>query len=153
MGGEHRTFALRLVQKPSFVELDVLEFGAHDAAHDDLYLLRDTESQCTEEIRGSTDLRRILYASAGLAMLLLACEQGERLDWWRSGVFNGLFAGGSFFLLCALVRRLRGPNPLVALPYLLKWNTVLLGSLLFLLPLHSLHDHHSGAAGAGHPRF
>ena len=72
-----------------------------------------------------------LYASAGLAMLLAACEQGERLDWWRSGVFNALFAGGIFFLLCALVRRLRGPNPLVALPYLLKWNTILLGSLLF----------------------
>ena len=72
-----------------------------------------------------------LYASAGLAMLLAACEQGERLDWWRSGVFNGLFAGGTFLLLCALVRRLRGPNPLVALPYLFKWNTVLLGSLLF----------------------
>jgi len=72
-----------------------------------------------------------LYASSGLAMLLVACEQGERLDWWRSGVFNGLFAGGSFFLLCALVRRLRRPNPLVALPYLLKWNTVVLGLLLF----------------------
>src|SRR5258708_73217 len=72
-----------------------------------------------------------LYASTGLALLLAACEQGERLDWWRSGVFNALFAGGGFFLVCALVRRLRGPNPLVALPYLLKWNTVLLGSLLF----------------------
>src|SRR5260221_1422515 len=72
-----------------------------------------------------------LYASAGLAMLLLACEQGERLDWWRSGVFNSLFAAGAFFLLCALVRRLRGPNALVALPYLLKRNTMLLGILLF----------------------
>jgi DHA2 family multidrug resistance protein len=72
-----------------------------------------------------------LYASAGLAMLLAACEQGERLDWWRSGVFNALFAGGAFFLLCALVRRIRGPNRLVVLPYLFKWNTVLLGILLF----------------------
>ena len=72
-----------------------------------------------------------LYASAGLAMLLVACEQGERLDWWRSGVFNALFVGGAFLLLCALVRRLLRPNPLVALPYLLKWNTVLLGALLF----------------------
>jgi MFS transporter, DHA2 family, multidrug resistance protein len=72
-----------------------------------------------------------LYASTGLAMLLAACEQGERLDWWRSGAFNALFAAGTFFLLCALVRRLRGPNRLVALPYLLKWNTVLLGILLF----------------------
>ena len=72
-----------------------------------------------------------LYASVGLAMLLAALEQGERLDWWRSGVFNALFAGGAFFVLCALVRRLFGPNPLVALPYLRNWNTVLLGTLLF----------------------
>src|SRR2546422_5071873 len=72
-----------------------------------------------------------LYASVGLAMLLAACEQGERLDWWRSGVFNALLGGGAFFLLCALVLRLCGPNRLVALPYLLKWNTLLLGTLLF----------------------
>jgi DHA2 family multidrug resistance protein len=72
-----------------------------------------------------------LYASLGLAMLLAALEQGERLDWWRSGVFNALSAGGAFLVLCALVRRLVGPNPLVALPYLLKWNTILLGCLLF----------------------
>ena len=72
-----------------------------------------------------------LYLSLGLAMLLTAIEQGERLDWWRSGLFTGLFLGGSFLVLCSLVRRLLGPNPLVALPYLWKWNTVLLGSLLF----------------------
>jgi len=95
-----------------------------------LHLLRDTETNAPKN-RESTELRRFLYASAGLAMLLVACEQGERLDWWRSGVFNALFAGGAFFLMCALVRRLRGPNPLVALPYLLKWNTLLLGTLLF----------------------
>jgi DHA2 family multidrug resistance protein len=72
-----------------------------------------------------------LYLSAGLALVFAALQQGQRLDWWRSGVFNGLFWSGSFFLLCALVRRLRGPNPLVALPYLVKRNTILLGSLLF----------------------
>src|SRR5246127_5298788 len=73
-----------------------------------------------------------LYASAGLAMLLGAFEQGERLDWWRSGVFTALVAGGFFLLLCALVRRLRSPNPLVDVPYLRQWNTVLLGIGLFL---------------------
>ena len=73
-----------------------------------------------------------LYASAGFAMLLGAFEQGERLDWWRSGVFVALFAGGSFFLLCSLVRRLRSPNPLVDMPYLRQWNTILLGIGLFL---------------------
>jgi DHA2 family multidrug resistance protein len=72
-----------------------------------------------------------LYLSAGLALIFAALQQGQRLDWWRSGVFNAWFWSGSFFLLCALVRRLRAPNPLVALPYLLKWNTILLGCLLF----------------------
>jgi DHA2 family multidrug resistance protein len=72
-----------------------------------------------------------LYLSFGLALIFTALQQGQRLDWWRSGVFNALFWSGSFFLLCALVRRLRAPNPLVALTYLAKWNTILLGCLLF----------------------
>jgi MFS transporter, DHA2 family, multidrug resistance protein len=72
-----------------------------------------------------------LYLSSGLALMFAALQQGQRLDWWRSGVFNALFWSGAFFTLCALVRRLLGPNPLVALPYLWRWNTVLLGSLLF----------------------
>jgi len=72
-----------------------------------------------------------LYLSAGLALMLAALQQGQRLDWWRSGVFNALFWSGAFFTLCALVRRLLGPNPLVALPFLWQWNTVLFGSLLF----------------------
>jgi DHA2 family multidrug resistance protein len=72
-----------------------------------------------------------LYLSAGLALIFAALQQGERLDWWRSGEYNALFWSGFFFLLCAFIRRLRGPNPLVALPYLGKWNTILLGSLLF----------------------
>ena len=72
-----------------------------------------------------------LYLSAGLALMFAAIQQGQRLDWWRSGVFNALFWSGAFFTLCALIRRLCGPNPLVALPYLWQWNTVLLGMLLF----------------------
>ena len=72
-----------------------------------------------------------MYLSAGLAILFTAIQQGERLDWWRSGTFTALFLAGSFLLLCALVRRLRGPNPMVALPYLWQWNMVVLGSLLF----------------------
>jgi DHA2 family multidrug resistance protein len=68
-----------------------------------------------------------LYASAGFAMLFAALDQGQRLDWWRSGLFNGLFCGATIFLLGSLLRRLRSPNPLVDLPYLRQWNTTLLG--------------------------
>jgi DHA2 family multidrug resistance protein len=73
-----------------------------------------------------------LYASAGFAMLYAALDQGQRLDWWRSGLFNALFFGAMVFLLGSLVRRLRSPNPLVDLPYLREWNTVLLGVALAL---------------------
>ena len=73
-----------------------------------------------------------LYGSAGFATLYAALDQGERLDWWRSGVFTALFIAGAFFLLCALVRRVRGPNPLVDLLFLGKRDTLLLGSVLFL---------------------
>jgi MFS transporter, DHA2 family, multidrug resistance protein len=71
------------------------------------------------------------YASAGLALLFAAIDQGQRLDWWRSGLFTALFASGTFLLLCAAVRRLRGPNPLVDLPYLWNRNTLILGLALF----------------------
>jgi MFS transporter, DHA2 family, multidrug resistance protein len=72
-----------------------------------------------------------LYASAGVALLFAALDQGQRLDWWQSGLFTALVTTGIFFVLCAIVRRLRRPNPLVDLPYLRKWNTLVLGFGLF----------------------
>jgi len=72
-----------------------------------------------------------LYASTGLGLLFAALDQGQRLDWWRSGLFTSLFVGGVFFVLCSLIRRRRGPNFLVDLPYLRKRNTLLLGFALF----------------------
>ena len=72
-----------------------------------------------------------LYLSAGFALLFAALDQGQRLDWWRSGLFTSFLVSGVFLLLCALVRRLRSPNFLVDLPYLRKWNTVLLAFALF----------------------
>ncbi|HKE09561.1 MAG TPA: MFS transporter [Candidatus Acidoferrum sp.] len=79
---------------------------------------------------GPPSFAGFLYASAGFALLFAALDQGQRLDWWRSGLFNGLFFSGMVFLLASLVRRLRSPNPLVDLPYLRQWNTIVLGVAL-----------------------
>lgn len=102
-----------------------------------------------------------LFASAGFAMIFAALDQGERLDWWRSGLFTALFAGGVFLLLCCLTRRLRSPNPLVDLPYLRQRNTILLGlglivfrfnllSTIILIPqtlaIHGLEAYQIGPA-------
>jgi DHA2 family multidrug resistance protein len=73
-----------------------------------------------------------LYGSAGFATLFAALDQGQRLDWWRSGLFDALFFCGIFFLGISLVRRLRSPNPLVDLPFLRRWNTIILGLTLIL---------------------
>jgi DHA2 family multidrug resistance protein len=71
------------------------------------------------------------YLSASFALLFAAVDQGERLDWWRSGTFTALFASGTLLLLFSLVRHLRNPNFLVDLPYLRQWNTILLAVALF----------------------
>jgi MFS transporter, DHA2 family, multidrug resistance protein len=71
------------------------------------------------------------YLSTGCALLYAALDQGQRLDWWRSGLFTALVAGSALFLLCSLFERLRRPNFLIDLPYLRNWNTILLGFALF----------------------
>ncbi len=81
---------------------------------------------------GVPSFRGFLYASAGFAMLFAALDQGQRLDWWRSGLFVALFVGGSIFLAGSVVRRLMQPNPLVDLPYLRQWNTQILCLALIL---------------------
>ena len=71
--------------------------------------------------------RGFLYASAGFALIYGAIDQGQRLDWWNSGVFVGMLAGGVFLLLTALVRRYIQPLPLINLPFLNARNVVILG--------------------------
>src|SRR5271166_5163543 len=73
-----------------------------------------------------------LYASAGFALLFAALDQGQRLDWFHSGLINALFFGATVFLLGSLIRRLQSSNPLVDLPYLRLWNTQVLGVGLIL---------------------
>jgi DHA2 family multidrug resistance protein len=72
-----------------------------------------------------------LYFSAGIALLFAAIDQGQRLDWWRSGVFTALVGSGLFLVSCAIARRMRAPNPLVDLPYLRQWNTIAAAVALF----------------------
>jgi DHA2 family multidrug resistance protein len=65
-------------------------------------------------------------------MLFAVLDQGERLDWWRSGTITALAIGAGWLLLAAMVRRFRGPNPLVDLQFLLRRNNLLSGSALIL---------------------
>jgi DHA2 family multidrug resistance protein len=74
------------------------------------------------------DWRGFLYGSLGFSLLYIALDQ--RLDWLNSGTIVGLIASGSFLLLMTLYRRLRMPNPLVNLKFLVRRNVILLGAVL-----------------------
>jgi MFS transporter, DHA2 family, multidrug resistance protein len=89
------------------------------------------QSPKTQSKKEPPSFAGFLYLSAGFALLYAALDQGQRLDWWRSGLFNALIAGAALFLLCSLVERLRRPNFMIDLPYLRNWNTILLGFALF----------------------
>jgi len=74
----------------------------------------------------------LLYASAAFGLIFAVLDQGERLDWWRSGTITALAIGAGLLLLAMMVRRFRGPNPLVDIQFLLQRNTLLSGSALIL---------------------
>jgi len=71
--------------------------------------------------------RGFFYTSAGLSLIYGALDQGQRLDWWRSGIFVGMLTGGIALLLASLIRRCLQPNPLINLPFLNARNIIILG--------------------------
>ncbi len=61
------------------------------------------------------------------SLLYIALDQGQRLDWLHSGTIVGLIVSGMFLVVMTVVRRVRVPNPLINLKFLLSRNTLLLG--------------------------
>jgi len=140
-----------MVPRTSFFELDVLEFSADHAPDDDLYLLRDTETRMHRRNPVTAGLRRVFVCqrrsrhiagrlrTRGKARLV-ALRTIQRIVRQR-GVLAAVRAGRSSAVRIAWWRCLICGNGTLC-----YWTAALLVSL------HSLHDHHSGAAGAGHSR-
>src|ERR1700756_4294254 len=74
--------------------------------------------------------RGFLYFSFGLALLYIALDQGQRLDWFHSSLILGLTLSGSFLVLASIVRHFCLPNPLVNYQFLMRRNTQLLAFVL-----------------------
>jgi MFS transporter, DHA2 family, multidrug resistance protein len=70
--------------------------------------------------------RGFAYFSLSLSLLYGALDQGERLDWFHSGVIVAMSAAGLFLLVATFVRRMRQPNPLVDLSFVSSRNFVIL---------------------------
>ena len=74
--------------------------------------------------------RGFLYFSLGFALMYMALDQGQRLDWLNSGIIVALLASGLFLLGAAVVRHFVLPNPLINFRFLVRRNTLLLGVVL-----------------------
>lgn len=74
--------------------------------------------------------RGFLYASLGLALLFIALDQGQRVDWFHSSLIVGLTVSGLFLIGATIARRFLLPNPLVNFQFLLRRNTLLLSLVL-----------------------
>jgi DHA2 family multidrug resistance protein len=78
----------------------------------------------------SPNWRGFLYASLGAALLYIALDQGQRLDWFHSSLILGLVASGTLLVLAAIVRHCLVPNPLINFQFLNRRNTLLLALVL-----------------------
>jgi MFS transporter, DHA2 family, multidrug resistance protein len=72
------------------------------------------------------------YFSLGLALLVGAFDQGERLYWMHSGVIVGMFVSGAFLLVVTCIIRGRQANPLANLAFLNTRNIIILATSIFL---------------------
>jgi hypothetical protein len=70
--------------------------------------------------------RGFLYASLGAAILYIALDQGQRLDWFHSSLIIGMTASVLLLVLAAFGRHFLLPNPLVHHQFLMRRNTLLL---------------------------
>src|SRR5271156_4319578 len=68
----------------------------------------------------------MLYASVGLSVLYAALDQGNRLDWFRCGVINGLLLAGALLLAAFVVRELTHDRPWINLRFAARGNFPLL---------------------------
>src|SRR4030095_1435428 len=71
-----------------------------------------------------------LYASSALTLVYCVLDQGERLDWFNSGIVNAFLVAGTWLAVVAIFRRLRRPHPLLNLRFLATRNFLLLEVVL-----------------------
>ncbi|MBA4489273.1 DHA2 family efflux MFS transporter permease subunit [Paracoccus sp. S1E-3] len=74
----------------------------------------------------------LLALSLGLAALVTALDQGNRLDWFGSGLIVGLLAAAGFLLAAYLIHALRHNDPVVS-PRLLARDNIGLSLLVMFV--------------------
>jgi DHA2 family multidrug resistance protein len=69
-----------------------------------------------------TDWAGIVYAGVGFGLIYAGLDQGNRLDWFNSGVVTGLMIGGGMLAIAFLVQEARAQYPLIPLRVMVRPN-------------------------------
>ena len=67
------------------------------------------------ELLRRTDWAGIVYAGVGFGLVYAGLDQGNRLDWFNSGVVTGLLLAGGMLVVAFLVHEARTEYPLINL--------------------------------------
>src|SRR5262245_12597735 len=78
------------------------------------------------ELLKTADWAGIIYASVGFSLLYAALDQGNRLDWFNSGLINALLLGGGFLLVAFAVHELVHDRPWINLHFVVRGNIPLI---------------------------
>src|SRR5579864_7573010 len=60
-----------------------------------------------------TDWVGVVYGGIGFGLIYAGLDQGNRLDWFNSGMVCGLLLGGATLVFAFFVREARAPYPLI----------------------------------------
>jgi DHA2 family multidrug resistance protein len=78
------------------------------------------------ELLDKADWAGALYASLGFSLIYAALDQGNRLDWFNSGLINALLLGGILLLVAFVVQELVHERPWINLRFAARGNLPLL---------------------------
>jgi len=79
-----------------------------------------------------TDWVGIVYAGLGFGLIYAGLDQGNRLDWFNSGLVCGLLLGGVTLVVAFFIREARAPYPLIHLPVLVRYYVAVPALLISL---------------------
>ena len=82
--------------------------------------------------------RGFFYAGLGFALLVVALDQGQRLNWMNSATIIALVVSGLFLLLAAIVHYLVLSHRTLNLKFLMHRNTMLLGLVVIFFDFSTL---------------
>jgi DHA2 family multidrug resistance protein len=77
-----------------------------------------------------TDWGGIVFAGLGFGLIYAGLDQGNRLDWFNSGVVVGLLTAGSILVIAFFISEAVVPYPLIHLPVLRQQNVWIPATLI-----------------------